>query len=325
MKTEFKTLFTLSVAHQYYGTADCTDFDFVMAEHSQQALSSAKLLARVHEGRLHVLFEADDDGHPLRDIAGLELMIGLRLGNPYLEYFSDALPAALPLYTNTAVSLNAPQAADLVERLFTPAAALPGRPLTIRLLRAGDDALMRENTVAAGENMPTLDLRSWPRGCYRVEQKTSAGTISRPLVLSPDLADIGIWGIVVIRIAQQFWEDPAPPHFQIAFQARSEKLDYYVVAPAGFSDFDKLSVTASSLAFEKLAPSAFPADGISAKQLGVPTSQAVLFRSKLPVARSATPTLKVQLKRNGDTLVKNLPLPSADMPLARFVVHLSKP
>jgi len=57
----------------------------------------------------------------------------------------------------------------------------------------------------------------------------------------------------------------------------------------------------------------------------LPTAQAVLFRSQMPVPRSAAAALNIQLKRNEDTLVKNLPLPSADMPSARFVVHLSKP
>ncbi|MDD2720200.1 MAG: hypothetical protein PHH47_02685 [Gallionella sp.] len=325
MKTQFLPLFTLSVSHQYYGAATCTDFDFVLAGHSRQALDGARLLVKVRDGRLHVLFEAGDDDQPVRDIAGMELLIGLRLRNPCFEYFTEAVPPALPLYINTLSSLDMPQTADLVERLFTPQATMNERPLTLELTRLGDAAPTRSDTVKSGESMPTLNLRDWQPGCYRVTQQTSAGVSSRMLVKAPDLARSGIWGAVNIRITKELWEAPTPPDFRISFQAREEKLHYYVVAPAGWSDFDKLSVTASSLAFEKIASDAFPPDGISKTQLGLPTTQAVLFRSLLPVQRSAAPALKIQLKRNGDTLVKTLPLPGAETPSARFVVQLSKP
>lgn len=325
MKTQFLTLFTLTVTHQYYGDAICPDFDFMLAEHSRQALDGARLLARVQDGRLHVLFETALDNTPLRAIAGLELLIGLRLGNPAFEYFTEALPAFLPLYTNIATALNAPQACDLVARLFTPTAAMPERPLTLALYRACDDALMLTREIKPGEVMPTLDLQHWQAGCYRMTQQTSAGSVSRALVLAPCLADARVWGIVNIRVSEDFWSNPAPPDFQIKFMARKETLSYYIVAPTDWSDFDKLSVSGNSLTFDKLKPDDFPQEGISPTQLGLPTFQALLFRSQLPVQRSAVASLKIQLKRNGNTLVKNLPLPRADMPSARFVVHLSKP
>lgn len=326
---KFLPLFTLDVSHQYYGEGSCPDLDFVLAEHSWQTLNGARLLARVNAGKLHVLFEAVEDAEgkmqPMQDIAGLELLIGLFLRNPCFEYFTGGLSEPLPLYTNTTHTLNVPQACDLVERLFTPTAAMTQRPLTLSLHRASDDALMLNREVKTGEAMPTLDLHHWPAGHYRVTQQTSAGTVSRALLLSPDLAAVGIWGAVNLRVSEAFWSSPAPPHFRVGFQARKETLSYYVVAPTGWNDFDKLSVTASSLAFEKIGSDAFPPDAPSPTQLGLPAAQAVLFRSTVPVQRSASASLHVQLKRNGDTLVKNLPLPGADMPSARFVVHLSKP
>ena len=43
-----------------------------------------------------MLFEADDDGKPLRDIDGMTLLIGLRVTNPYFANFTDAPVAPAP-------------------------------------------------------------------------------------------------------------------------------------------------------------------------------------------------------------------------------------
>jgi hypothetical protein len=149
------------------------------------------------------------------------------------------------------------------------------------------------------------------------------------LILAPDMAESGMWGIARIVVTPAFWQPPPPPDFQVSFKARAEKLNYYVVAPPNWNDFTKLSVTDaaknSAITFERLEQNKFPADGISASLLGAPNAQVVLFRSKSPVLRNASASQHFQLNRSGDTLIKNLPLPGADMPSARFVVHLSKP
>jgi len=325
----FMTLFTLGISHQYYGDASCSDLDFVLANNSRQAMNGAGLLTRASAGKLHVLFEAIEgaDGKmcPMHDIAGLELLIGLRLRNPCFEHITETIPESLPLYTNTAATLNEAQAGDLVERLFTPTAAMTQRPLTLSIYRTSDNALIWSDVVHDNKQMPTISMHDWQAGCYQLTQQSSAGIESRPLILAPELAASGMWGAINIKVAEDFWTHPVAPDFQITFEARKEQLSYYVVAPSDWVDFDKLSVTSSMLEFDKLEHDDFPQDGISHAQLGIPAAQAVLFRSQLAVARSANASLNIQLKRNEELLVKNLPLPSADMPSARFVVHLSKP
>ncbi len=334
MNIHFRPLFTFGVTHEYYGagTPASPDFDFVLAEHSQRALAGARLLARMHAGRLHVLFEAADDDSPLQDINGLELVIGLRLRNPYFEHFTAALPEPLPLYTNAAAThhLDAARTSDLTGDQFTPVATITQRPLTLNIYRMNGNTLVWSGEIRDGENMPTLDLRSWSAGCYLVTQHADAGaeTNSRPLILAPDLAAAGMWGIVRIVVTPEFWNSSPSPDFDVRFNAREETLSYYVVAPPDWSDFDKLSVTdtatGSALTFEKLEPDHFPLDRFSDAQLGIPDVQAVLFRSTSPVPRQAAATKRLQLSRNGNPLIKNLPLPGADMPLARFIVQLSK-
>lgn len=338
MNSRYLSLFTLRVSHQYYGGDDvaCPDFDFVLSQHSQRALSGARLLASQGNGQLHLLFEADDDDLPVQDIAGMELVIGLRLRNPNFEHFTETLPAPLPLYANasTPKTLDAPHACDLVAHRFEPVAALEQRPLTLCIYRGRGNTLMWTGEVKDGENMPVIDMRFWEPGCYFVTQQAGVETKTRSLVLAPDLAETGMWGAVKVVVASDFWNTPAhpePPDFRIEFTARKETLDYYLVAPKNWNGaFTDLSISDavdnSLLTFDTLVQNEASNDGIAPSLLGVPhISQAILFRSSLPVTRSAASSLQIQLKRNGNMLVKSLPLPGADMPLARFVVHLSKP
>jgi hypothetical protein len=305
----------------------------MLAQHCQRALAGAHLLASQSGGQLHILYDADDADLPVQDIAGMELLIGLRLRNPYFEHYTAPLPPPVPLYANATAprALDAPQGCDLIAHRFEPAVILTQRPLTLSIYRMRSDALVWSAQLKDGDNMPTIDMRFWEPGCYRVTQQAGAETRNRLLVLAPDLAEAGMWGAVRVVIAPEFWTAPEPPDFGIGFNARQETLDYYVVAPKTWAGaFDDLSISdtasSSTLAFNASLQTDTSNDGIAPALLGVPnTSQAILFRSSLPVTRSAAASLHIQLKRNGNTLVKNLPLPGADMPAARFIVHLSKP
>jgi len=332
MNAQFLPLLTFGVTHQYYGGGACPDFEFVLAEHSQRALAGARLLARMQAGRLQVMFGSDESNLPMQDIDGLELVIGLRLRNPYFEHFTDGLPEPLPLYANTATpkSLDAPQASDLVAHRITPDPWISGRPLTLSVRRMPGNALVWSDVIGDGEDMPTLDMRTWEPGCYQVTQQSATETKNRPLILAPDLAEAGMWGAVCIRISPSFWISSAPPDFLVEFQQRKEELSYFVVARNwSKDDFSHISVTDTAhppaFTFNRIERNDFALNDISPPPLGVPDDQVVLFRSMLPIPRSSAAAQHFQLSRNGDTLIKSLPLPGADMPSASFVVHLSKP
>jgi hypothetical protein len=189
MNNRYLTLFALRVSHEYYGGDDapCPDFDFVLAQHSQRALAGARLLASVSDGLLRVLFDADDNDCPMQDIAGMELVIGLRLRNPYFEHFTDALPAPLPLYANatTPKTLDTPQACDLVATRFEPVAALTQRPLMLCIYRMRNNALIWsvQSRTAMACNRHTFQEPSslshpptWnPAGCCTLPNLAEAG------------------------------------------------------------------------------------------------------------------------------------------------------
>jgi hypothetical protein len=141
----------------------------------------------------------------------------------------------------------------------------------------------------------------------------------------------GLFCLVEITVDAGFYA--APPAFEIAFQARAETLKYYVVTrnyTAG--EFNQLDVSDAGFAvdgrpqirFDRIPPSSFTSADIPAAQLGGSDARVILFRSQQPVARQDKARKRIQLARNSDVLIAQLPQPGAAAATADLVVHLSK-
>jgi hypothetical protein len=141
-----------------------------------------------------------------------------------------------------------------------------------------------------------------------------------------------LFGVVEIAIAKEFYS--APRAFQIAFQAREETLQYYIVAsnypPA---DFDQLAVADAGFSLEqrpevkftKVPAGAFTPAEIPTSILGNADVKVVLFRSQAPVARRAQGRQRLQLSKNGEPIIGNLCQPGAERSNSDLIVHLAKP
>lgn len=141
----------------------------------------------------------------------------------------------------------------------------------------------------------------------------------------------GLFGVVEIDIDAAFYD--APPAFQIAFAARAETLKYYVVArgytAAQFNQLDVTDVNPDAepgrpIAFDRVAASAFGGGDLPAALLGGAGASVALFRSAAPVARREKPRKRIQLARNTEVLVAQLPQPGPAAATADLVIHLSK-
>ncbi|HEY4594391.1 MAG TPA: hypothetical protein VIJ61_18370 [Thermoanaerobaculia bacterium] len=69
------------MTHAYYG-GPCADLGFVLPPGAERLLVGGRMLEKTSDGRLYVLFEADEDGNPIVSAAGRSLRIGLKLLNP---------------------------------------------------------------------------------------------------------------------------------------------------------------------------------------------------------------------------------------------------
>jgi len=332
MSIHFRSLLEVEIEHAYYRGL-CADIDFVVPG-SEQALAAGKLLTRVRDGRLHVLFEADAAGHPLRDIHGTTLLIGLRVINPYFANFTAAPIATegLVLYGNR----NAPRSLDpaLAAGFIAPRQRIvplqAGRPLTLSWQTRGGTLV--EQTLTAGQSEAVFETRDWPTGQYTLLETAGGPAQASPWLHSPALAGEALWGVLALTVDRNFYADP--PTFRIVLQARSEQLKYYVVARNfGAAEFGQLQFAdagageqgRAALNFEKVLPANFTADDLPAAALGDASARIVLFQSLQPVARRAGGYRKLQLRRNAEVLVKNLPQAGSDRGQARFIVHLAKP
>ena len=332
MSIHFRPLLQVEIEHAYYRGL-CADLDFVVPA-SEQALAAGKLLTRVRDGRLHLLFEANEVGEPLRDIHGTTLLIGLRLSNPYFANFTAAPIAAggVVLYgnRNDPRSLDPARACGFIAPRQRIVPVQSARPLTLSWQLGGNTLI--QQTLSTGQAEAIFETRDWPSGQYSLRETAGGPAQTSHWLHSPALAGQALWGVIALTIDRSFYADPTD--FRIVLQARSEQLQYYIVARNyGAAEFSQLQLTDAgaseqgrvSLDFEKLLPASFTADDIPAAALGDAAARVVLFRSRQPVARRAGGYRKLQLRRNAEVLVQHLPQAGSDRAQARFIVHLAKP
>lgn len=337
MKLRFVTLCSLAFQHPYYADGICRDIEVLVTPQSRALLGAGRLVARQLDGRLHLLFEARDDGTPVVMPADKQLYAGLALSNPHFDNFTLPVladPQATPLWANATSpsALDAARAVTLAAGIYQAPLQQVQRPVTVSLRTPAGDTVTTHSVTGPNDSL-ALDLRALPPGEYSVhEDYGAAGTRTRELLVHPDLHAAGVFGVVALRLDPSLYAAPAA--FSMAFAPRSQVLKYYVVArDFGPAEFDQLGVTdqgfgddaRSEVGFDKVPSTDFSSNDITPALLAPGGERIVMFRSQAPVARRERGLRKIQLSRNGDVLVEHLPQAGAQQPQPQFVVHLSKP
>jgi hypothetical protein len=339
MITRFSPLCTLDVTHTYYGGA-CRDFTYVVPADTAALLKRAKMLLRVLDGRVHVLFEEADDGTPLLTLTGARLRLGLQLANPSFYNFTilpmaAGVEAALYASTGGATALAVPVAVALTGRVLTRTLSRGDRPVTVSVANAANEGPAPITVSQAGTPSVSFDLDGFAPGLYTVKENYSAVpiTVTTTQYADAELSREALFGVIEIEVAAAFYA--TPPAFTIKFDAPTETLNYYVVA-TNYSDteFGQLGVAHSTtvandagvpvIAFTKVPSSAFTSAELPISLLGGNPNRVVLFRSSAAVKRRNGGYPGVQLVRNGEVIRRSLPQATPDRPNADLVVHLSK-
>jgi len=337
MTTQFKTLLTMTLAHAYYREG-CRDIQYIIPHDTVQILKNGRLLAKELDGKLHVLFEADEAGMALIPVPGKMVRLGLQLVNPFFTNFTavgaDFASAEL-LYRNstTATSLDVPVHLALVSPMFSHTITDSARPVTVQLKDAAGQ-VFQTDTISPAENRTTIsyNLAGHAPGAWSVEEAYPASAKQIAYYCDAELVSAGVFGVLEMRIADNFYVTAA--NFQLAFAAREETLKYYVVA-SNFSngDFDQLAVSDAGFAeegrpqigFTKVSSGSFAPADIAPALLGDPSVKVVLFKSQTAVARSEKGRRKIQLKKNNEVLITHLPQPGPEKSSAELIVSVSKP
>lgn len=339
MTTKFRTLFMVSISHAYY-SSDCKDFDFVFPADTAQLLRNGKLIAKVLDGKLYVLFETDEAGTALIPFAGKTLRIGLKLLNPYFCNFTEPTfksNALTPLYRNTAnpAALDAPEEVALVGQVFSHSLTNTERPVTVTLKNTNGQ-ILQTDIIAAANNRTTVsyELTGQVAGAYTVEEAYSGSgeTKRTTYYCDAELKQYGVFGAIEIEINSSFYT--THPTFMIAFNVKKEILKYYVVARNySGTEFNNLSVNDNGFAeegrtqvnFTKVLSAAFTNDDISPALLGGSDARVALFKTQSAVERREKARKKIQLNKNGDVVITHLPQPGVDKANGDLIINISKP
>jgi hypothetical protein len=196
-------------------------------------------------------------------------------------------------------------------------------------------AALLEQTVAeaAGATTVSFDLGALSPGALMVVEQYPGGVErSSRWYLHPELAAAGAFGIVELMIDAGFYDAQAA--ITVKFAARADSLKYYVVGTK-YTDADVAALSVKDagfgeeqrpeVKFTKVLPGAFSAADLPAALVGGGAAKVVLFRSQDPVPRRDGGRRKLQLLKNSDLLIANLPQPGGDRASADLIIHLSKP
>lgn len=334
MSTRFRTLWTLSARHAFHAGGGDT-LEFLVPPATQRALAGVRALARERDGVLHVLIEVDDAQQPLADVLGRRFVFGVRPREATFELITQPLGLGAgesPLWANTGVpgALDTPRGVLLSAggalRIAPRSAA---RPLTLSVFDAGG-VRRAQGVLTAGVEALSLPI-ALSAGEWRIEE--AGGAPAWRLFVEPGLLATRAWGLVDLTVDASHLANP--PAFHLDFAARSDTLRYYVVASRlSQAEFDQVSVVdggfvaegRAQIVFNRVLPPAFNAQHLPSALLDpAGAARVALFEAQGPTTRRERGPTRLELHRNGDVLVGNLPQPGAQRSDAQFVVHLSKP
>jgi hypothetical protein len=154
--------------------------------------------------------------------------------------------------------------------------------------------------------------------------------------VDPELYGCAPFGVVEVTINEDFYTltpNPLAPELTIQFAARGDTLKYYLVARnnTSASFFDKVAIADAGFAeekrpqvlFDRISAASFGSGEIPPALLGEAPGNVLLFRSQGEVLRQETARKKIQLTKNGDVLIKDLPQPAADRINGDIIIQIS--
>lgn len=334
----FRILFIVSISHAYYSEG-CKDFNFIIPADSAQLLRNGKLIAKMRDGKLYVLFEADETNNPLVPLVGKTLRFGLKLLNPFFSNFTDFnFGSSTPIYRNSTNSnaLDAVEESELVGQVFSHSLTNTVRPVMVTL-KDDKGQVLRTDTITTTNNCSTIsyDLTGQSVGVYHLEEVYPGNTKTATYYSDAELQRQDTFGVIEIKVNSSFYTKAS--EFEIAFDAKEETLRYYVVVNE-YSD-DQFNQIVNQLKIEDIGfeedkrskinfdPPAVVSTICSNAEIPPSNSSAkvVLFKSQTAVTRQEKARKKIQLKKINEVLIPHLPQPGANKVNADLIIQLSKP
>ena len=335
MSVQFKTLFSVKLLHEYYGDV-FEDLTLIVPEETARVLKNGKIIVKELNGVYHFFCEFQENNMPLVEFSNQSLKFALKLSNPNFFNFTDiSQNNAVPLYSNASLASALDLAADVVPtgQFLTHPISLEDRPVTLSLESTKGNVISTQTvTVEHNRDHCSFEFKNALSGAYRVKETYLAANKVVNYYYHQEIFIQPIFSLIEIKIDSSFYT--SPPEFIIQFNAKKEKLNYYVIADKySPTDFSNLQITdtgfvkdsRSEIIFERVEVNNFGPEEFKENLLGEPDSKVSLFRSLNKVNRQHKSRKNIQLSLNGQMLISNLPAPGQDKPQANFIIHLANP
>lgn len=334
MANTFRTVFELSVLHNFYSDLRCRDFSLFPVSDTARLMRNHTMLFRNNENASRVLILADElNLTAARPVASGEGMVfAMKLNNPGFSCFTNEYPSGKKIFLFTNEGL-APGATELSRKEIS----LCGKMVSHRIVSNLAVTLIlkdRKNQVIASAGFPAGS--SGRDHCFEfILPRNDFYTVTEDITSvvytyynDSDLLFSGILGMV------QIINQPASPYtydgntkYTISFTARSSPWSYYVVAP-GMSGTDIGHLSIENVVGTGVTPVHFtktypipPGDKI-APLLHGDTSKIALFVSNESLAFRQFQQKQMRLKKNGTVLINHMPNPDALKPGAEMFIYV---
>lgn len=335
MSVQFKALFTVKLLHEYYVDV-FKDLILVVPKETGIVLKNGKIIVKELDGVYHFFCEFQENNIPLVELSNQSLKFALKLSNPNFYNFTDiSQDKAVPLYNNSSLTSALDLAANVVPtgQFLTHVISHEDRPVTLSLESIKGNVISTETvTVEHTRNHCSFEFKNAVSGAYRVKETYLAKNEIINYYYHQETFVQPTFSLIEIKIDSSFYT--SPPEFTIQFNAKKEKLNYYVIADKySPTDFSNLQITdtgfvkdsRSEVTFERVEVNNFGSEEFKANLLGEPNSKVTLFRSLNKVNRQHKSRKNIQLSLNGQMLISNLPAPGQEKTQANFIIHLANP
>jgi hypothetical protein len=335
MLVKFKTVFSLTLLHEYYEDS-FNDLVLVVPEVTARDLKNGKILVRELDGVYHFLCEFNENNIPVVDLSNQILRFGLKLSNPYFYNFTEIeRDKVVPLYNNSSLISSLDLAVNVIPtgRFLTHNISHEERPVTLSLESTNGNVISTQTiTSEHTRSHCSFEFKNALSGTYQVKETYSSSNETINYYYHQDNNVQSIISFVEIKIDSNFYSSPS--NLIIQFGAKKEKLNYYIVADKySPNDFSNLQVSdtgfvkdsRTEVTFERVEVNDFGPAEFNKDSLGNPDSQVTLFRSLNKVNRQHQSRKNIQLSLNGQMLISNLPAPGQNKTQANFIIHLANP
>lgn len=327
MTISYRPLVTLSIQHDYYKSGISNDFGIHMTAGAEKNLQAGKMMKRIFSSSAKIFYKEVDNAPVVPITSDLTLTFFLQLQTPQLLNFTD-LPARSPgqvfYFKNVTGTVLERSVVNLRSRLLNLAfTSASDNTVQLTILDAQGQIVFDKSITGENQKFSVqVDLRNKPEGLYTVKKNfpNDADPADELFYLDDKLPGLGVFAIAAITINSN-----TEKSFTISLQKKSAAWKYFLVDKPNSVSTYQITDTASQVTFTEQTI-ASGSDEEKTKNLLIsqsPGAVVKLFASDSAISFSEEPRAGLELSRDLNLIIENLPNPNVSLPKPEVIVYVS--